>query len=196
MDEFIHAIRRGFANIFRFSGRDTRAQFWPYAIFLYFAATVVTWLVMMPEMMRMMQNIFRAAAEQPARNREPTPEEIEALVGQIMPNFEFIMIASMVVQLAAILLLAAAVVRRLHDRDRVGYWGLLPLPCTLLAFAVAPATMDMFRTPAATPPPIFLAAFLNGMAYWVLFIILIVMLAREGTRGPNRFGPEPEAAQA
>ncbi|HKR25537.1 MAG TPA: DUF805 domain-containing protein, partial [Allosphingosinicella sp.] len=181
-----------FAGIFRFSGRDTRAEFWPYAIFLYFAATVVTWLIMMPEMVRMMQTLFQRAAERAAMESEPTPQEIDALVREVMPNFEFLMIGSMVVQLLAILLLAAAVVRRLHDRDRAGYWGLLPLPCTLAAILLAPVSMEGFRGPAAAAPPLLFATFLNGMAYWVLLIILIVMLAREGTSGPNRFGPAPE----
>lgn len=191
MGEFIQSIRRGFASIFRFSGRDTRAEFWPYAIFLYFAATVVTWLIMMPEMIRMTQTIFQRAAERAAMESEPTPEEIDTLVREMMPNFEFLVIGSIVVQGVAILLLAAAVVRRLHDRDRAGYWGLLPLPCTLAALLLAPASMESFRAPPVAPPPILLASFLNGMAYWVLFIVLIVMLAREGTTGPNRFGPEP-----
>ena len=120
MGEFIQSIRRGFASIFRFSGRDTRAEFWPYAIFLYFAATVATWLVMMPEMMRMVQTMFQRAAERAAVESEPTPEEIDAMVRDMMPNFEFLMMGSMVVHTVAILLLAAAVVRRLHDRDLPG----------------------------------------------------------------------------
>lgn len=194
MGEFIQSIRRGFANIFRFSGRDTRAEFWPYAIFLYLAATVVTWLIMMPEMMRMVQTIFQRAAERAAMESEPTPEEIDALVRDMMPNFEFLVIGSMAVQVVTILLLAAAVVRRLHDRDRAGWWGLLPVPCTLAAILLAPVSVEGFRATTVAPPPILFAAFLNSMAYWVLFIVLIVILAREGTRGPNRFGPEPQSA--
>ena len=66
------------------------------------------------------------------------------------------------------------------------------MPCALAAFVLAPASMETFRAPAGAPPPIFFATFLNGMVYWVLFIVLIVILAREGTSGPNRFGPGPE----
>ena len=163
MGEFIQSIRRGFASIFRFSGRDTRAEFWPYAIFLYFAATVATWLVMMPELMRMVKTIFQRAAERAAVESEPTPEEIDAMVRRHDAQF-----------------------RIPHDRARwsftrspsccwrrqwcgdsttgpAGLLGPAALALCAAAFVLAPASMETFRDARRGTAADLFATFLNGM---------------------------------
>ncbi len=66
--------------------------------------------------------------------------------------------AGMVALVAGLVILLPSIsvmVRRLHDQDRTGWWGLL-----------------------------LLVPFIGS-------IILIVLMILEGTKGPNRFGPDP-----
>lgn len=63
-------------------------------------------------------------------------------------------VITLIVGLAMLLPSLAAVVRRLHDTDRSGWWYLLVLTV-------------------------------------VGVIVLIVFLVIKGTKGPNRFGPDP-----
>ncbi len=84
----------------------------------------------------------------------------------------------------AILVPSLAVsVRRLHDIDRSGWWLLAP---------ILPVMLGMIF--------LFLSSFLLGgllMAAWVIVVIvLLVWLCMDGTRGPNRFGPDPKSVIA
>jgi uncharacterized membrane protein YhaH (DUF805 family) len=194
MGTIIASIRHGLAGILRFSGRDSRKQFWPYAIFLFLAATLLSYLAMLPELAGTMGRIFTIVAEQ--ENRELAPHELEALLLEVMPNFERLMLATMVIDIVAVALLAAAVVRRLHDCDRRGLWGLIPLPSFALGFAIAPLAFEAIRHPARPDTNMMMLPMLNSVLTWGLIIFLVVLLAREGTKGPNRFGPEPEELRA
>ncbi|HYI64079.1 MAG TPA: DUF805 domain-containing protein [Allosphingosinicella sp.] len=194
MGEIIASIRHGLAGLLRFSGRDTRKQFWPYAIFVFLAASLLSYLVVLPELARMMGRMLRIAAEQGDRPLEP--HEIEPLLGEVMPNFDFFIVTSVIINIVAMMLLAAAVVRRLHDCDRRGLWGLVPLPSFALGLALAPMALEIVRHPVTPDMNMMMWPMLNSVLTWGLFIFLIVLLAREGTKGPNRFGPEPAEIQA
>ena len=76
----------------------------------------------------------------------------------------------------------ATAIKRLHDRDRSGWW--------IIPFFIVPGLFDQFSD-------------LLPDSYWVLpFILpasilwlwgLVEMFCRRGTAGPNRFGPDPLA---
>jgi uncharacterized membrane protein YhaH (DUF805 family) len=87
-------------------------------------------------------------------------------------------------QLAILLPTLAVGARRLHDTGRSGWWlliGYAPLlVATLLPFAgVADPGLAM----------ILLVAALAG------FVVLLIFMVLEGTRGPNAYGPDPKAAE-
>jgi uncharacterized membrane protein YhaH (DUF805 family) len=95
---------------------------------------------------------------------------------------------------ATVVLLAAAVARRLHDRNRRGYWGLLPLPFLAAGLALMPGIFERAAAGREIPDPrLFLALVLNNLVYLAALGFLIVLLAGPGTTGPNRFGPPPPA---
>lgn len=92
--------------------------------------------------------------------------------------------------LTALVLLALVVpaiavgIRRLHDTDRSGWW--------LLA-AYGPLILSTLLPLAGVVQPT-LALILLVIA-GAGSILLIVFLVLEGTKGPNRYGPDPKAAE-
>lgn len=81
---------------------------------------------------------------------------------------------------------SAALVRRLHDVDRSGWWALpLPLLSFSLLFLYGSTTIMLGDE---TGRKIFIAAGLNIFAVAILVLTLLVWTCRRGTPGPNRFG--------
>ena len=88
--------------------------------------------------------------------------------------------------------------RRLHDTNRRGWWmlvppvltALLPIMTALLVFGL-PAVIDAFAhghaLQARAPRWVGQAMFAVAASY----VLLLIQLARRGTPGPNRYGPDP-----
>jgi uncharacterized membrane protein YhaH (DUF805 family) len=80
----------------------------------------------------------------------------------------------------AFLLYAAAVARRLHDRGKSGFWGLMPLPFIIYSSIMMPT---VFASPSELNMTLFFSIFISNMLYIVTLIWLIVWLA-----GPSEVG--------
>lgn len=76
-------------------------------------------------------------------------------------------------------------VRRLHDRDRTGWW--LALTVALYAGSFAPVD----RAADTHPIPVALYVLVT-VVFFVWFVVETIGL--HGTPGPNRYGPEPDEA--
>jgi len=81
-------------------------------------------------------------------------------------------------------ILAAATIKRLHDRNRAGWWAVV--------FCIAPVLLLNFVDRLNESNT---AAFLALFAVLVYFWGVIELLFLKGTNGPNRFGPDPLAPQ-
>lgn len=194
MKNVLRAIGRGFAGLLRFGGRDSRAGFWPYAGFVIVVVQVLGIAAMVPPMIGRIQ---RYALEHPEQTRVSSGPghysiEIKGNSPDMVPIMTEILAGTAIVAAVTVALLAAAVARRLHDRDRRGYWGLLPLPFLVAGLALMPkAFAGIAADPEVPDLSAFLALILNNFAYLGMLGILIVLLAGPGTPGPNRFGPPP-----
>ena len=146
----------------QFGGRETRGQFWPFVGFVVAAFAIA---MMAVEMV----SIFN-------------------INGPPRMDLMFIWVGLLAIPL--ILLLAAAVVRRLHDRGLSGAWGLLPLP--FLGFAFFAMHRASLAVPTGEPDSLFGTAFASGVLYNISLIVLIVLLAGRGDETENRFGPAPD----
>jgi uncharacterized membrane protein YhaH (DUF805 family) len=97
-----------------------------------------------------------------------------------------------VVGLANLWINFALSAKRLHDRDRTGWWLLwqvLILTVAIVLIVVAVAVPEEQRTPWAT------LAGLVGVAALAISLWLFVEIGfLRGTQGPNRFGPDPLGA--
>jgi uncharacterized membrane protein YhaH (DUF805 family) len=185
------SIRHNLANLLRFSGRDSRASFWPYAITIFLLSMVVDLLLFVPIVSDMMTRTMAYAQAHPEGFPKAAAGQPQVLPPELMPDIGRMVGPMTAVSIATILLLAAAIVRRLHDRDKIGWWGALPLPFDAVAYFMGFAAARTMTVWPPKPSPLTAISSVNSLCWWVAIIVLIVMLVGEGTRGPNRFGEEP-----
>lgn len=185
------------ARLARFGGRESRGRFWPYAALI----VALTFVGMGAGMSVAMSRMF-AAAESVAATH---PQDVTVTQGpgsysvsisgdhpEMMPDFGLTFgVMGVVVAIAAVLL-AAAVVRRLHDSGRAGWWA-LPTPVFLgvglfgisrfsgmMAGEVEPSNAELM--------PMMGLLFLNNILYLASLGLLVVFLILPGSVGPNRYG--------
>ena len=103
-----------------------------------------------------------------------------------MPDMGGIMAGAGIVAAILVALLAAALTRRLHDRGRSGYWGLLPIPFIVFALIAMPHVFT--QTPNLV---LFFLLFINNALYLASLITLIVMLAGASRTDPRQLTASP-----
>ena len=112
-------------------------------------------------------------------------------MAQFMPNFSGFAIMSGIVFAVTCIVLASAVVRRLHDRGHSGFWALVPVALGFSGlYFMTNIFGNMLHTEASSVMS-FMGVFLNNVAYMVTLIILTVHLALRGSSVPNAYGPPP-----
>lgn len=189
-------VARGFRNVARFSGRDTRGQFWPYAAAVFVLVFMACGIAMSVVMSGFFAEMQRFAVEHPeATTIQSSPGNYSISVDGShpeapMPNLTLFLAVVAVQILMTVGLLAAAVSRRLHDSGRTARWGLMPLPFLLVGMTIFPMMISQFVASGEPNLGLFFLMFFNNLTYMVALVSLIVLLARRGTRGPNRFGSE------
>ncbi|MDQ8029904.1 MAG: DUF805 domain-containing protein [Brevundimonas sp.] len=194
-------VTRGVSKLTQFSGRDTRGEFWPYAGAVFALMMLVGALaggVVMSQIIGDMAPYATASQIAPTASYDPDVlEVVEAppTATPPMPDMEPLFMVQGVMAILAISLLAAAVTRRLHDRNLPGWVGLAPVPFVL--FGIAGFAM-MFRDISGSGMPnfgLFGLLAINNLLYLVALISLIVLLALKGTPGANRYGAAKAASQ-
>jgi uncharacterized membrane protein YhaH (DUF805 family) len=155
-----------------FSGRSRRKEYW-----LFFLAVLLFYLALFLLMMVMMGGaILSAAAGADGSGGEAAVGA--GMMGAMLGGG----IIGIVILLTWLLLLIPSLavgVRRLHDIDRTGWWLMLGYGPYILSVILAMAQS------------VELAAILNIVSM-IGFLVLLVFAVMPGTRGPNRFGPDPK----
>ena len=167
------AVGRGFRNLFVFSGRDTPAQFWPFAGVVLVASFIVG-------------NVLFVVVVSLAIAAEPGFAQMTSELA--FPGIEPLVLELACVALFTACLLAAAVTRRLHDRNHRGGWAGVPL-----AFLGAGLVLFMFEAKGLErdpdpDPTLFFVILANNVVYFVTLALLVWQLVKSGTDGENRFG--------
>jgi len=193
MKAIIAAIVYNFRNLTRFSGRNTRTQFWPYAILLFVVQTIISTLIMIPFIISVMTKTFLFTLQHPGKPGVPINPADQNAFSQMMQGImadtqSMLMTATPILTALFVVLIGAAVARRLHDRDMSGYWGLMPLPFTIIGLVAMPKTLEAW--PYHPNFGLFILLMLNSLLHLALAILLIVLLAQRSAAGANRFGPE------
>lgn len=188
-------ITRGFRSLTRFSGRDRRSQFWPYAG----AAVALTFVVMGVAMVWVMSGFWADTMEFARTNPETVTVEsgpgyysrrVDLSGSGLMPDFTGFFAVMGVSVAAYVALLAAAVSRRLHDAGKSALWGLMPVPFLVFGTVFFPVMMNDMMQSQEPSLALFFLLFFNNIAYMVGLISLIVLLCLQSSPGSNRFGPE------
>jgi len=184
---WLASIRHNLRSLLRFSGRDAPHRFWPYAFTLF----VISNIILSVALQRGMERMLRYAVTHPAQSRvalgtstvqvsiAERPHEVQGVMMQIVAWAGISMVSFL-------LLSAAAVARRLHDRGKSGWWGAATAALGAVGMVGTGRTL---LAPTGVPPGIFFAAFLVNAAYLVSAACLVVLLAGSGTEGPNEYGP-------
>lgn len=192
-----NSILRGFRSLHVFSGRDTQAQFWPYAVVVFVAVFVLAGIGMAFAMQGMFAEMQQFAVEHPEavtveRSATSYSMSIDANHPEApQPDLSGVFVMMGGVVTLVVVLLAAAVSRRLHDCNRPAWLGLAPVIFLTSGLVLFPRMMDEMM---ASPEPnmgLFGLLFLNNILYLVTLGVLILQCALRGTAGPNRYGPAP-----
>src|ERR1044072_1541208 len=189
------SIRYNLSNLITFSGRGSRKRFWPYAGIVLAAGMVGILLLVVPEMNAAMARMQRFAAEHPELATETVGPgsyliSIEGNHPELLPDIMGLARRMGLMFVAPVLLLGAAVTRRLHDINRSGWWALLPFPFLAFSFAEMPRVFsDIGDTDYSTGMLLTVSA--SNLLYNALLIGVIVFLGFRSS-GPNRFGDRPD----
>ena len=165
MDWMLMPLRR-YAD---FSGRSRRMEFWMWQLFqiiIYFVVVVLAMVVGGGAMM------------------SGDPTAMMAAGGGML----VIMLLYMVYLLAVLVPSIAVAVRRLHDTNRTGWWVLAPLApylVVIVAGMLAMSSPDMAGLAG-------ILALVAMIAVFALGLTLLVFYFLEGTKGPNKYGPDPK----
>jgi uncharacterized membrane protein YhaH (DUF805 family) len=189
MDKLFASIGHNLRRIADPSGRESNILFWPYAILVAALNYIAGALVAAPIMMETMQHMAEIVAEAQRRGAEhdPSPMPFDPA---FMPDVSGIALPSAIILAASVALLFSAVARRLHDRDRTGLWGLMPLPFAALGIALTPYAFHGMAG-GEPDPALFVGVMLSNLLNMAALIGLIVLLVGKGSPEANRFGPAP-----
>jgi uncharacterized membrane protein YhaH (DUF805 family) len=158
-------IVRGFRNLLRFRGRDSRSEFWPYA-----GASFALYMGLGPLVIALFLSPLFA---------QPTG-------GEFLQAMDSFIVASLLLFILLVTLLAAAISRRLHDTGRSALWALIPLPFVAYSEAMFFRLFAQFRT-GAPDLRLFFSVFASNMTYLVAVGCLIILLALPSSSRGDRF---------
>lgn len=196
-------LGRHLTGLADFSGRENRQPFWLWILIVYAAQMVIGMIIMIPLMTSWMSSMAPMMQGDPRRfDNHP-----ELVMQMMMPMMRNMMTFAVIMSVIWLVLVAAAVTRRLHDTDRSGWWAapvyaqhvLMPLSYALffpkffeamgnMRDGMSPEQANAVMLPAMMP---MMMLSLAGIIGFVMVIVLIVFLATDGTKGPNRFGADP-----
>lgn len=188
----IVSVRHNLARLASFSGRDTRAQFWPYAIVIFVLLNLAMVAIIAPQIVATIHKMQQFAMQHPdqvtvVQSQTSYSMTIHGSHPELMPNFGAIFHAMIPIIAVFVALYAAAVARRLHDRGKTGLLGLLPLPFLAYGFVEMPRLLT--ENPLAIGQ--IFALFVNNVLYLASLVLVIFLLAGPSAPEDNRYGPVP-----
>jgi len=190
----------------QFEGRSRRSEFWLWVLFRFLLNRfigVLAFAFIGPSMMQLGMH--------PADYSGNPDAFMHAYMASMAPWFHIMPFFGLI-GLALLLPTLAVDVRRLHDTNRTGWWVILPyvtLAIGVVVFFVVGGT-TLFTALAAHSNGsmsdadglklvfgVIGSAFLFIVLPWLIaWIVMLVFYVTEGTKGPNRYGPDPKGDTA
>ena len=194
------SLRHATTNLANFRGRDNPALFWPFTGLVIGAIMLLGMVGAMAIMAQLLPGIIAFAKAHPDQTHiesGPTNFQItidgqpglspldQAQFGQI---FDTMLAINMISLVVVVVLLGAAVTRRLHDSGMTGAIAWVPV-LLLVAGMAQMRSAIAFDPKSATDMTAFLRLFATNFAYLASLGGLVYLLIRKGTPGENRYGP-------
>ena len=152
--------------LFSFHGRINRAKYWLALVFWTVIDIVVFGVI-----------AVMLAKQLMALGSEPSIEDIV----RVILSFGFGLVLFLVIVLVPMIVSGFAIgIKRLHDRDQSGWW--------ILLFYFGPAVANALGHSTGSDA-LALVLSLVALGIWIWAIVVLGFL--RGTRGPNRYGPDP-----
>lgn len=172
-----------FKQLAKFSGRENNRSFWPYAAIIVGVVLLLFMLSFIPIMNKAIATAQQFAAEHPDQvTVSQGPGQYSLSVhGPGAPSLfsahDLFLSLGLVFGLS-IILLAAAIVRRLHDTGKAGWWALMPMPFIVYSTVMMPLMFDRASRPTSDDFPLglFFSVFLSNLLYMVALVTLIILL--------------------
>jgi uncharacterized membrane protein YhaH (DUF805 family) len=197
----LRITRYNLTHLLDFTGRDARPTFWYYVLFLFLVNIAIGMVLGFV----LVGGLISAAidAAQTGASEQEMQARMSAQMGGMMAGVVWY---SLVANIIMSLLLAASFVRRLHDSNSSGWWGLLVLAAQVAGFVVSLQMMDgmqqimaemMSRTEPMSQAEIQILMQQQsemgriGLVGWIAPLVVIVFGVMDSTDGPNKFGEGP-----
>jgi len=171
------AVGSVYVNMFNFSGRARRAEYWWYFLFVMIMSFIlqgalIYWLMTHPQY----SVAFRS----------------EAAMQTVLKQYQGDMLRWSGYYFVGTLFLywlpqLAVTVRRLHDTGRSGWWMFKPILIGIAA-AIGLGFVSVFLGGGTPSPALALMAATAPLACSIWYIVVLCL---PGTHGTNRFGPDP-----
>lgn len=201
---FFKSIKHNLAHLGDFFGRESRAGFWWYVLFLvvlHFIASILWGFVVAAQMV----GLAMSNAEQGASDTVQ-PEMMQAMADMLMPQLVF----GIITMAVTLVLLVASFVRRLHDGGFPGWIALIPAAMVVGNLVMSWLMIDDIRETlmsATTGEEMEAAAFasmnpLQMLLGWAPYLIVLVFGVWPSQKHDNRWGayvplavPQPDTAR-
>ena len=172
------AVGSVYANMFNFSGRARRAEYWWFFVFVIIMSFVmqgalVFWLMSNPE--------FAVAF----RSEAAMQTVIKQYQSDILRYSGYYFVGTIFLYWLPQL---AVTVRRLHDTGRSGWWMFKPFIIGFLGAFGLGFMSGLIGSNGAPSPALFLMAMTVPFAASIWYLVVLCL---PGTHGNNRFGPDP-----
>lgn len=200
MRALLTSITLNLRGLLRFSGVESRIEFWPYAgivMLLTVAIYALGFLPMFLDTMQRMQDFALAHPEQATITQGPGSYSIsiDGYHPELMPDFARLTPYIVAMVGGQIVLLAAAITRRLRDRGVTPWLAAPPLIFVCIALLLFPKIWAAFSAPQGPDGKtfgLFALLFANNLLYMGSLLALIIFLA--GAR--PYASPSAETSQA
>ena len=193
------SLRHALTHLTQFRGRDNPALFWPFAGLVVGASMALSMIGALVAMVQMAPRIIAFARAHPDQthvdsgaggfqvtiNGGPGGPPIDpAMFKQF---FDMAVAVNTISLIMIIVLLGAAITRRLHDSGMPGFVAWIPALLMVIGMAHMRDAVPMMST-TNVDPSAFLRVFAINLAYLASLGGLVYLLVRKGTPGDNRYG--------
>jgi uncharacterized membrane protein YhaH (DUF805 family) len=157
--------------LFSFRGRINRAKYW---------LAVLFWTVVAIVVFGVMAGML--AKDIVALGSEPSAEDVVRVILSYGIGFVLVFLVVFVPMMVSSLAIG---IKRLHDRGQSGWW--------IVLFYFGPAAASAIGRSSGSEAVLLVLSLVSfGISIWAIVVLGFL----RGTRGPNRYGPDPLGADA